>query len=46
MASAVIHIAVAKEINKDLKMKYKAVKKFSVCMTMVAIVELILMIFI
>lgn len=32
--------------NKDLKMKYKAIKKFSVCMTMVAIVELILMIFI
>lgn len=33
------------KVDKDLKIKYKAVKKFSICITIVAIIELILMIF-
>ena len=31
--------------DKELKIKYKALKKFSICITIIAIIELILMIF-
>ena len=34
-----------KKDNKELKLKYKTLKKFSICMTIISIIELILMIF-